>query len=175
MIIFAAYNTASMNSMENLPQLNLPPFEARLRPAADGSLQIYDAQRRRYVRLTPEEWVRQHFVNYLITSEAAYPAGCIGNEIEIRVGRVAKRCDSIVFGPEGRALAIVEYKAPTVTLTQKVFDQIGRYNLALHVDHLLVSNGLHHYCCRLNRERTAFEFLNHIPSYSELLQWEQQR
>ncbi len=155
----------------SLPTLNLPAFGPRLRPTSAGGLQIYDSQRRRYVRLTPEEWVRQHFVHFLIASEAGYPSGCIGNEIEIRVGTTAKRCDSIVFDPEGRALAIVEYKAPTVALTQRVFDQIARYNMALQVDHLLVSNGLRHYCCRLNRERTAFEFLDHIPTYSELLQW----
>jgi hypothetical protein len=153
------------------PQLNLPSYAPRLRPSETGGWQIFDSQRRRYVRLTPEEWVRQHFVHFLIASPTAYPAGAIGNEIEIRVGTTAKRCDSIVFDPKGRPLAIVEYKATTVELTQKVFDQIARYNVALHVNHLLVSNGLRHYCCRLNRERTAFEFLDHIPTYSELLQW----
>jgi hypothetical protein len=159
--------------MENLPTLNLPTFAARLRQSTSGAMQIFDSQRHRFVRLSPEEWVRQHFVNFLITSSASYPAGCIGNEIEIRVGTTAKRCDSIVFDPAGRPLAIVEYKATTVELTQKVFDQIARYNIALHVDHLLVSNGLRHYCCRLNHQRTAFEFLDHIPSYTELLQWRQ--
>ena len=148
------------------PTLNLPAFQPTTRINPDTQLEeILDPQRHKYVRLTPEEWVRQHFVNYLIT-ELGYPQGRLQNELPIRVGRMEKRCDTVVFDRNGRPAVIVEYKAPTVRLTQKVFDQIVRYNFALQVDFLMVSNGLQHYCCRLNRRLNRFEFLNQLPPWA---------
>lgn len=154
--------------MDKYPLLNLPSFSPRIRTSESGIMEIFDPQRRRYVRLTPEEWVRQHFVRYLISPFFGYPQGCIGNEISIRVGNAEKRCDSVIFSTTGEPLAIAEYKAPTVQLNQKVFDQIIRYNFALQVEYLFVSNGLHHYCCHLNREKMQFEFLPQIPRYEVL-------
>lgn len=149
------------------PTLNLPAFECRIRTNSSGQEEIFDAQRRRYVRLTPEEWVRQHFVNYLITI-CEFPKGRIGNEIQIKVGLTEKRCDTVVFDEFGTAKMIVEYKASSVAITRKVFDQIARYNLSLNVDYLIVSNGLTTYCCRLNKETKCFDFIPVIPKYSDL-------
>lgn len=149
------------------PTLNLPAFECRIRTSADGLEEIFDTQRGKYVRLTPEEWVRQHFVNFLITV-CGFPKGRIGNEIPIKVGLTEKRCDSVVFNKYGEASVICEYKASTVALTRKVFDQIARYNLTLQVEYLIVSNGLTTYCCRLNRDLGRFEFVSQIPQYSDL-------
>ena len=148
--------------------LNLPAFDVRLRISPKTQLEeIWDTQRKRWVRLTPEEWVRQHFVQFLI-SEQGFPSGCIGNEMSIKVGQLEKRCDSVIFGKDGKPLIIVEYKAPTVAITQKVFNQISRYNITLQVDWLIVSNGLQHYCCHLNREQNRFDFLPQLPRFEEL-------
>lgn len=152
----------------NKAPLNLPPCTLRLRQNPTNSLEeVFDAQRRKWVKLTPEEWVRQHFVHYLIEQQG-FPAGLLGNEIAIKVGQTEKRCDSVVFNTEGKPTVIVEYKAPTVQLTQKVFDQIARYNLALQVDWLMVSNGRQHYCCHLNRDSGKFEFLQEMPRWEQI-------
>lgn len=154
----------SEESQLNLP--SYPPLRSRLSPTR-GVEEVWDTQRKRWVKLTPEEWVRQHFVHWLIDG-LSYPAGCIGNEIQIKVGKLERRCDSVVFGRDGLPKMIIEYKAPTVTLTQKVFDQIARYNIALQVDYLVVSNGRQHYCCRLDRETLHFDFLQSIPPFQSL-------
>ena len=146
--------------------LNLPPFDVKTRREGDRTL-ILDTLRRKYVTLTPEEWVRQHFVNYLI-NYLGFPKGRIGNEVPIKVGLTEKRCDSVVFDELGNPKVIVEYKAASVQITRKVFDQIARYNLTLQVDYLIVSNGLTTYCCRLNPALGRFEFLQQIPNYSDL-------
>lgn len=151
-------------------ELNLPTFDYRLRQSPKNQQEeIWDSQRKRWVKLTPEEWVRQHFVHFLI-SEQGFPAGCIGNELSIKVGQLEKRCDSVVFGSDGLPLMIIEYKAPTVPITQKVFNQISRYNITLQVDWLIVSNGLQHYCCHLLREKNQFEFLPQLPRFENLIQ-----
>ena len=147
--------------------LNLPAFECHVRTSADGQEEIFDAQRKKYVRLTPEEWVRQHFVNYLI-NHLEFPQGRIGNEVSIKVGLTEKRCDTVVFDETGKAKVIVEYKASTVPITRKVFDQIARYNLTLQVQYLIVSNGLQTYCCQFDQESRQFRFLPAIPKYSQL-------
>lgn len=149
--------------------LNLPTYDARLREhPSSGQQEIWDTQRKRWVKLTPEEWVRQHFVHMLI-EQMQYPMGRIGNEIAIRVGQTEKRCDSVVFGNEGQPVMIIEYKAPTVKLSQKTFDQICRYNLALQVDWLIVSNGLQHFCCHLDKINQRWMFLRGLPAYQDLI------
>ena len=154
----------------NRPTLNLPPFEPNIRINPDTKFEeIFDPQRRKFVKLTPEEWVRQNFVHYLIDG-LGYPQGRLQNELPIRVGRMEKRCDTVIFNREGAPALIVEYKAPTVRLTQKVFDQIVRYNFALQVEYLMVSNGLQHYCCHLNRQLNRFEFLRELPQWSMIEQ-----
>jgi len=129
--------------------------------------EVFDTQRKKYVRLTPEEWVRQHFVHFLI-NQLGFPKGRLQNELPIRVGKMEKRCDTVVFYQTGKPAVIVEYKAPTVRLTQTVFDQIVRYNYALQVEYLMVSNGLQHYFLHLNRQSNQFVFLKEPPCWSQI-------
>lgn len=147
-------------------KLNLPDFDCRI--TRDGELtRIYDRLRRRYVALTPEEWVRQHFVNYLIMT-LGYPAGLMANEVSLKLNSTARRCDTLIYSRHGQPLAIVEYKAPTVEITQAVFDQIARYNMVLDTRWLMVSNGLCHYCCRFDPAAETYTFVRAIPRYDEL-------
>ena len=146
--------------------LNLPPASLRIRET-DGRKQVFDILRRRYVALTPEEWVRQHFIHFLIQYKG-YPAALLANEIPLKVGLLQKRCDSILYGKDMKASMIMEYKAPSVSISQKVFDQICRYNITLRVPYLIVSNGIQHYCCRINYEKGTYSFLADVPSYESL-------
>ncbi len=146
--------------------LNLPAFDAKV-IRKDGRTAIFDIIRRRYVALTPEEWVRQHFVHYLIEHKG-YPRSLIANEVQLNLNHTRKRCDTVLYRRDLTAQMIVEYKAPDVEITQAVFDQIGRYNLVLHVDYLVVSNGLRHYCCRMDYAQNRYQFLHDIPPYEML-------
>ncbi|MBK5721521.1 type I restriction enzyme HsdR N-terminal domain-containing protein [Dysgonomonas sp. Marseille-P4677] len=147
-------------------KLNLPPFDINVRKT-NGKLAVFDRLRRKFVALTPEEWVRQHFVNYLI-AEKGYPQALMANEIQINLNNQRKRCDSVVYNRELLPLVIVEYKSPDVDITQAVFDQIVRYNIVLKVNYLIVTNGLSHYCCKMNYLAQTFDYLPDIPLYSEL-------
>lgn len=146
--------------------LNLPPFDARI-DTKEGKHFILDVIRRRYVALTPEEWVRQHFVHYLIAYKG-FPRTLMANEVQLSLNGTKKRCDTVLYKRDLTAQMIMEYKAPDVKITQAVFDQIGRYNLVLHVDYLVVSNGLCHYCCRMDYEHNTYRFLPDIPAYQAL-------
>ncbi len=149
-----------------MQQLNLPEFQFKL--LQDGKKQlIYDEIRKKYVTLTPEEWVRQNYIKYL-TLELEYPQALIGIEYEIKVNKLSKRCDAVVFSRHGNPVMILEFKAPEVKLSQEVFDQIVRYNITLNVRFLLISNGLKHYCMKLDFENRNYEFLTGIPEYKEL-------
>lgn len=151
----------------SFPPLNLPPFpELQLREAP-GGIQIYDSLRRKWLVLTPEEWVRQHFVNYLLSAKG-YPGALTANEMSLRLNGTLRRCDTVVFARDLRPLAIVEYKAPRVNITQKVFDQIARYNIVLGAPCLIVSNGLRHYCCRFDKAKGTYGFLPDVPDYEVL-------
>lgn len=145
--------------------LNLPQYAARMRRLQSGQVQIYDCLRQKFVALTPEEWVRQHFVNFLITRRA-YPASLMANEVGIKHNGCQRRCDTIIYDRYASPLAIVEYKAPEIDITVEVFDQIARYNMVLGVSFLMVSNGLKHYCCRVSGSEYAF--LRDIPTYADL-------
>lgn len=147
-------------------QLNLPRYDIRIGEQA-GRRTILDVLRRKYVALTPEEWVRQHFVHFLI-GHKGYPPALLANEIELRSGNKRLRCDSVLYDSSLRPRMIIEYKAPTVAIQQKVFDQISVYNMLLHVDYLVVSNGLNHYCCRMDYANRRYVFLHEIPAYQEL-------
>ena len=144
-------------------EINLPPYEIKWREH-NGHRQIFDFLRRKYVALTPEEWVRQHFVHFLI-EQKGYPKGLLANEVELRVGEKKLRCDSLLYDKAMQPQMIIEYKAPEVEITQQVFDQISVYNRLLHVDYLVISNGLQHFCCRMDYEKHSWEFLPEIPSY----------
>lgn len=128
---------------------------------------IYDTLRRKYVKLTPEEWVRQHFVHMLVERKG-YPGALMANEVALKVGEKLLRADTVLYDSRLRPRMIVEYKAPHVAITQAVFDQIATYNLLLRVDYLVVSNGLSHYCCRMDYENRQYRYLQDIPLYAEL-------
>ena len=141
--------------------LNLPPYATKI-AVRDGKNTIWDVIRRKYVALTPEEWVRQHFVHFLIEHKG-YPASLLANEVALTLNGTSRRCDR-TLSPR----MIIEYKAPHIPITQKVFDQICRYNLVFRVDYLIVSNGLSHYCCRMDYAHQSYEFLTDVPEYGEL-------
>ena len=147
-------------------RLNLPQYEIKI-GEKDGKRTIFDFLRRTYVALTPEEWVRQHFTHYLV-EQKGYPKGLLGNEIELRIGEKRLRCDSILYNKVAQPQMIIEYKAPTIQIQQKTFDQISAYNLLLKVDYLIVSNGLQHYCCQMDYEHQKYLFLRDIPDYENL-------
>ena len=146
--------------------LNLPPYDAKLSKKNEKTY-IYDLLRRKNVTLTPEEWVRQHFINFLIT-EKSYPVERIANEVCINVNSTSKRCDTVVYDDYLKPLVIVEYKAPEITITGDVFEQISRYNSVLRVPYLIVSNGLTHYCCNIDYQTMKYEFMENIPAYPEI-------
>ena len=150
--------------MTDNPSLNLPPVELRLR--MEGKiLKVFDTLRRKYVALTPEEYVRQHFTAWM-TGDLGYPASLMNNEVPLILNGTRRRCDTVVFRSDGSPSVIVEYKAPTVAITQKVFDQIARYNMVLHSRYLIVSNGLQHFCCSMDYEHDTYSFLRQIPVWS---------
>ncbi|MBO7301147.1 MAG: type I restriction enzyme HsdR N-terminal domain-containing protein [Bacteroidaceae bacterium] len=148
--------------------LNLPKYETKI-CERDGKLQIFDPLRKCYVALTPEEWVRQHFVNFLIESRG-FPAALMANEVAITVNGMKRRCDTVVYDKQLQPRVIVEYKAPTVKITKEVFAQISRYNLTLKVDYLIVSNGLQHYCCRMDYPNNSYRFMQEIPEYTKIME-----
>jgi hypothetical protein len=147
--------------------LNLPYANTKIVVRNEKQM-VFDFLRKRFIALTPEEWVRQQFTHFLVEHKG-YPAMFIGNEITLSVGRLSRRCDSVVFNKSAEPVMIIEYKAPTVKITQKVFEQICSYNIALHAPYLTVSNGLQSYCCRIDKEANTYEFLKDIPAYGELL------
>ena len=146
--------------------LNLPPYPARV--IAEGNhRQIFDDLRHKYVALTPEEWVRQHFVHFLIAHKGD-PKGLLANEMELRIGEKRMRCDTVLYDKQLQPRMIIEYKAPTIQIQQKTFDQIAAYNLLLQVDYLVVSNGIKHYCCRMDYGNSTYHFLQDIPNYGDI-------
>lgn len=151
-----------------MPELNLPSYAVKLKGTREKP-EIFDFLRRKYVSLTPEEWVRQHFTHWLV-EQKGYPKGLLGNEIELRIGEKKLRCDSILYDKSAQPQMIMEYKAPTVPITQRVFNQISVYNLLLRVDFLVVSNGIQHYCCKMDYDQQTYRFLEEIPDYSFLTQ-----
>lgn len=128
---------------------------------------VFDVLRKKMVTLTPEEWVRQHFVHFLI-NQKGYNASCIANEVSLSLNNTQKRCDTVVYDAQASPVMIVEYKAPHIHVSQTVFNQICRYNMKMRVRWLVVSNGMQHYCCRINYEEETYEFLPDIPSWEEL-------
>lgn len=149
-----------------MQSLNLPGFIPKI-TEKDGKRTIFDPVRHRYVALTPEEWIRQHFVHYLIEAKG-YPKELVANEVQVKLNGTSKRCDTVVYNRFLEPLAIVEYKASHIGITRAVFDQIARYNMVLRVRYLIVTNGVNHYACRIDYENRSYAFLENIPSYEEL-------
>lgn len=150
-----------------MKQLNLPEYSFRI-TGKEGSEMIFDPVRRKFVRLTDEEWVRQNFIQYLVQA-GSYPAGLIGVEVFFRLNSTKKRVDILVHNRQGKPVLIVECKSTDVLLDEKVFEQIVTYNLAFKVPYLIVTNGLHHYACRMDPENKKFEYLMAIPVYNDLI------
>lgn len=147
--------------------LNLPQKQFNIKKSDDGRLRIFDRLRRKFVALTPEEWVRQNFVAFLIDNRG-FPAGLMANEVSLTQNGISRRCDTLVSDRNGRPFVIVEYKAPTVAVTQNVFNQIVRYNMVFQARYLIVSNGLAHYCCSIDYTTGSYTFLEEIPHYCNL-------
>ena len=157
----------NLQPKEKMQELNLPPFERKVM-MKDGKPTILDIIRRQYVALTPEEWVRQHFVHFLIEHKG-YPQSLMANEVQLKLNGMSRRCDTVVYDRTLSPRIIVEYKAPTVNITQQVFDQICRYNMVLQVDYLIVSNGLSHYCCKVDYDTRTYTFQKDIPDYTQAI------
>lgn len=147
-------------------RLNLPSYDIKLQQR-DGKQLIFDFLRQKYVALTPEEWVRQHFTHFLV-EQKGYPRGLMVNEMELHLGEKKLRCDTILYNRSMQPLMIMEYKAPHIQLQQRVFDQISAYNLLLHVDYLVISNGIDHYCCKMDYANRRYTFLRDIPLHADL-------
>lgn len=144
-------------------QLNLPGYEFST-TQKEGRTMIFDTYRRRWVKLTPEEWVRQNFIRYLV-EEKHYPASLVAVEHSLKINRQVFRADAVVFSTNGLPLLLVECKAPEVKITQKVFEQIVRYNFEFQVDYLIVTNGLMHFCCKIDKSNQSYEYLKEIPDF----------
>ncbi len=149
-----------------MEKLNLPEYDFRFQRKNDKT-EIFDEIRKKFLVLTPEEWVRQNLIKYLI-NDRGIPGGLISIEKGLEVNKLKKRTDAVVHNKAGKPIMIVECKAPSVKIKQEVFEQIARYNMSLKVPFLLVSNGHEHYCCKINFETNSFKFLKDIPLYKNL-------
>ena len=146
-----------------MPQLNLPKVALKTK-SVKGTIQVFDVIRKKYFVLTPEEWVRQHFIHYLNT-EKNYPMGLMEVEKMVKYNALKTRADIMLYTTEGKAKMIVECKAPNVKITQDTFNQIAKYNFKLKVPFLVVTNGMQHFCCRMDYENNAISFLDDIPTF----------
>jgi hypothetical protein len=147
-------------------ELNLPVVELRIR-IHKGKREVFDPVRKRHVSLTAEEWVRQHFLQFLVIQKRV-PSALIAVETSIKYNRLAKRCDLVVYNRNGQPVLIVECKAPEIEISQDVFQQVAMYNMTLKVKYLVVTNGLDHYTCIVDHEAGSFQFLKDIPDYDDM-------
>lgn len=150
-----------------MQKLNLPEYSFRIK-TTEGKSYIFDSLRKKYVRLTPEEWVRQNFVQFLI-AEKNYSVSLITVEAAVKVNGNPQRADLVVFDRSGNPALVAEFKAPEIKISQQTFDQIVRYNMQLKVKFLIVSNGLDHFCCQIDYAENSYAFLPEIPDFSDLL------
>ena len=149
----------------------LPPADLKI-VRRNGVFKVFDRLRKNYFCLTEEEFVRQAFVEWMINT-LGYPASLMANEIGIRLNDTYKRCDTVVFSPEGDPEIIIEYKAPSVEITQEVFNQIVRYNMALKANYLIVSNGYSNFYCKVDYDSHDVIFLAEMPKYEDIQeQWQ---
>jgi len=162
--VFCNFVVLKMASMQ---KLNLPEYPVKLKSEA-GKTWIFDAWRKKYIVLTPEEWVRQNFLHFLVDHKN-FPESLIAVESGLKVVARSKRTDALVYAKSGKPLVLIECKAPEVEITPKVFDQIVRYNITLQVKYLMVTNGLAHFCCVLDYTDNSWNFLKEIPDYYTLI------
>lgn len=144
-----------------LTELNLPPFEVQLHQSGEMTF-IYDVIRKKNVVLTPEEWVRQHFVHFLLNNHG-YSKNYIKVEKQIKVNERIKRFDALVYNKEAKPVILIECKAPEVEISQSTFSQIATYNMTLRVPYLIVTNGLTHFICKIDFHTNSYEYLQEIP------------
>ncbi|WP_047446681.1 type I restriction enzyme HsdR N-terminal domain-containing protein [Alistipes sp. ZOR0009] len=149
-----------------MEMLNLPTCDLNVRRNGIKK-EIFDSIRKRFVVLTPEEWVRQHFIQFLL-NELHVPASLIGVETSLKYNGLSKRSDIVVYDRIGKPAMAIECKASTVKIDQKVFDQLARYNMVLNVSYLVVTNGMVHYCCQINKLDGSYSFLQEIPPFEML-------
>ncbi|RFN57650.1 type I restriction enzyme HsdR N-terminal domain-containing protein [Marixanthomonas ophiurae] len=142
-------------------QLNFPKYQFRFKSSENKTL-IFDEIRKKFIILTPEEWVRQHVIQFLI-SEKKYPKSLINVEKQLKVKDTIKRYDVVIYNRDGSIFLIVECKAPSIAITQQTFDQIARYNLVANATYLMVTNGLEHYYCQMDYENEKYIFLRDLP------------
>ena len=146
--------------------LNLPSYPIKLAGTRQKP-SIFDILRRKYVALTPEEWVRQHFVHFLIEHKG-YPSSLLANEVSLKIGDKSLRADTVLYDRNLQPRMIIEYKAPSIPLTTHVLNQVSNYNRLLHVDYVIISNGLQHYCCKMDYACQRFVLLEDIPHYQDM-------
>ena len=145
-----------------MQQLNFPTYSFRFKNSKNKPY-IFDEIRKKFIVLTPEEWVRQHVVQYLLVDKK-YPKSLINIEKLVKVSDINKRYDGIVFNPDGSIFLLIECKAPEITISQQTFDQIAQYNLVLKAEYLMVTNGINHYFCKMDFEKETYVFLKELPN-----------
>ncbi|MBO7462686.1 MAG: type I restriction enzyme HsdR N-terminal domain-containing protein [Bacteroidales bacterium] len=147
--------------------LNLPPHDLNIK--SDGqNTYIFDVIRKKFLVLTPEEWVRQNFVHYLI-EDLHYPAPLMMTENGLKLFNTQKRSDIVIYDRNGSPLVVVECKAADVKITQETFNQVARYNIKFKAPLIIVTNGLNHYCAKFDAEKSRYTFLKEIPKYDEII------
>jgi len=143
--------------------LNLPTYNLKLKEQ-DGQVLVFDSIRKKYLLLTPEEWVRQNFIRFLV-EDKKYPASLVAIEVGLKYNTLQKRADVLIYNKQGKPHLIVECKAPEVKISQDVFHQIAVYNMTFKVDYLVVTNGMDHFCCVMDYEQNTYKFLQMIPDF----------
>jgi hypothetical protein len=149
-----------------MQKLNLPEYSFRIK-TNNGKDFIFDSLRKKFVRLTPEEWVRQNFVQFLI-DDKKYSVSLIAVEAGVKVNNNPQRADLVVFDRSGNPVLVAEFKSPEIKISQQTVDQIVRYNMQLKVKYLIVSNGLEHFCCSIDYSENSYAFLPEIPDFAEI-------
>ena len=147
----------------DFPKLNLPNILLKTK-LVEGTTQVFDAVRKKYFKLTSEEWVRQHFIHYL-SNQKNYPFGLMAVEKMIKYNSLRTRADIVIYNTDGKPNMIVECKSPNVEITQDTFNQIAKYNFQLKVSFLVVTNGIQHFCCAMNYTKAKIDFLDDIPQF----------
>ena len=150
----------------NLKLLHLPPITPLTRKVALQRTQIFDAFRNKFVALTPEEWVRQHMLNY-VNEHLQYPKNLIAVEVSLRLNNLSKRADIVVYTSDLTPWMLIECKAAEVEITQAVFDQAARYNITMRVPFLVVTNGIRLLAARINFQENKVEMLQKMPDFTE--------
>jgi hypothetical protein len=168
-VIFVKYYCkSSILGWLAMQKLKLPSYSFRIEEK-NGKQLIFDDLRRKWLTLTPEEWVRQHFIQFLIM-EKMFPASLMAIEKKVMINGLSQRFDLLVYDRKGNPLMIAEFKSPDIPIDQTTFDQASRYNSVLTAPYFLISNGMVHFVCKLDFKNRTTHYLGVIPTYAELIQ-----